>query len=415
MSAQRNGSIWMNAQLPSFGPLDRDLAVDVAVIGAGLTGITTAYLLAREGRRVALFDRGRLAAGDTGRSTAHLTCVTDLPLHQAADRLGEASARAYWEAGMAGIAQIARAVGELRIDCDFRWTPGYLHAAAGEESRDAMGLRRDAQLAAAFGLDAQYLESVPGVGRPGVRFGGQACFHPRKYARALIEALIADGGEVFEHSALEAQEPAPARLRINGYGVSARFVVIATHAPLLDGLRDRLALYTSYVLAARLPPGTLPAALYWDTGDPYEYLRIDPAVGAQCATFGGADLPSSSDADPEERFAQVDRRLRKRLPDAIVTHRWYGQLVQTDDGLPFVGENQRGEFVATGFCGNGFTLGTVAAMMARDACLGRSNPWGDLFALERPAPMHGLWRAVTRNLSRLTAGLAGQDRSSHPG
>src|SRR6478735_3151719 len=162
--------LWLDVELPRFAPLTTDLDVDVAVIGGGITGLTTAWLIAREGRSVALFERDRLAMGDTSRTSAHLTCVTDLALHEATDRFGATTARALWEAGTSGIDLIASTVRELEVDCDFRWTPGYLHVAA-DRGRDVANLRRDAELAAEFGLDALFLVSVPGVGRPGVRFG----------------------------------------------------------------------------------------------------------------------------------------------------------------------------------------------------------------------------------------------------
>jgi glycine/D-amino acid oxidase-like deaminating enzyme len=391
--------MWMDAELPRFGPLAHDLSVDVAVIGGGLTGITTTYLLAREGRRVALFERGRLASGDTARSTAHLTYVTDLRLQEAVERFGAASARAHWEAGMAGIGQIARTVDELRIDCDFRWTPGYLHAPAGSDGDGVLALRRDAELAASFGFDARYVESVPGVGRPGVRFGGQACFHPRKYAAALLSALVADGGQVFESSPLQAREAGAQRLTVNGHDVACSFAVNATQER-SGGFRDRVEVYTSYVVAARQPSGTTPPALYWDTADPYEYLRVDPLAGAQSVLFGGCDVRSDSGADAGERFKEVTARLKERLPDATVTHGWEGQLVVSDDGLPFIGMQSGREFIATAFCGNGFTLGTVGAMMARDAHLLRPNAWSELFSPHRPAPHRHLWQTVTRLISR---------------
>lgn len=406
-------AFWHEAELPRFAPIEQDLSVDVAVIGGGLTGLTTAWLLAREGRRVVLLERDRLAGGDTGSSTAHLTCVTDLRLHEAVAKLGATAARTYWEAGLAGIAQIARTVGELRADCGFRWTPGYLHAPTDGPS-DVVNLRRDAQLAVSFGFDAQFLDSVPGVGRPGVRFGGQATFDPLRYAAALVEGIVADGGVIHESSVFDSMSSEPTRLRVNGRTVTCGFVVIATHEPLMDhpgllggsDIRDRIDVYTSYVVAARLPAGSVPPALYWDTSQPYDYLRVDPAVGGQCALFGGLDERAGALVDRGAKFSQLEERLRHRLPDAQVSHRWSGQLIQTEDGLPFIGENARREFIATGFCGNGFTLGTVAGMMACDAFLGRENPWTELFSLDRARPPGGLWRTMTRNLSRLTGRTA---------
>lgn len=401
-------STWLETELPSYPPLESEEHVDVVIVGGGLTGITTAYLLAREGRRVALIERDRLAGADTGHTTAHLTYVTDTRLHDLASRFGDDAARAFWEAGAAAVELIASHVRESEADCDFRWTPGYLHepfgGGGGGKERDA--LLRDAALAERFGFEAQFLESVPGVGRPGVRFGGQATFHPRKYLSALLHVIEEAGGRIHERTAFESVEDTPLRVRANGHAIRCDYLVIATHTPLVgkQGLigaalfQTKLALYTSYVLGARLPAGTSPTALWWDTNEPYEYLRVDRTSAGQFAIFGGGDVKTGQEKDAEAVFARLRERLGRRLPGAQVTHRWLGQVVETDDGLPYIGENAHREFIATGFCGNGFTLGTLAAAMARDRYLGRPNPWFELFRADR-RPVHGgLWRYVTENL-----------------
>src|SRR5690606_39222571 len=170
---------------------------------------------------------------------------------------------------------------------------------------------------------------------------------------------------------------------------------LATHNPLSGSLgtiraalfQTKLSLYTTYVLGAHLPPGSVADALFWDTSDPYEYLRIEPRKDHQLVIFGGADAKTGQASD-EHAFEALERRLHARLPAAQVRRRWLGQVIETDDGLPFIGEHAPGEFIATGFAGNGYTLGTLAAMMARDAFLGRTNPWAELLRVERK-PFHG--------------------------
>ncbi|RYG87312.1 FAD-binding oxidoreductase, partial [bacterium] len=228
-------SPWFGSDFPSYPPLEADEHVDVVVVGGGITGITTAYFMAREGRRVALIERDRLACGDTGNTTAHLTYVTDSRLNELASRFGDDAARAFWEAGAAAIDLIASNVREREVDCDFRWTPGYLHEPSGlpasGKERDA--LMRDAALAERFGFDAQFLESVPGVGRPGVRFGGQAALHPRKYLAALLQGVEKHGGRIFENTAFDRVEEGPLRVRANGHEIRCDYLVIATHTPLM--------------------------------------------------------------------------------------------------------------------------------------------------------------------------------------
>jgi nitrite reductase/ring-hydroxylating ferredoxin subunit len=155
-------------------------------------------------------------------------------------------------------------------------------------------------------------------------------------------------------------------------------------------------LYTSYVLGAKLPSGTIPEALFWDTSDPYYYLRVDRQRDYDYLIFGGKDQKTGQEKGPI--FEELEAKLKKMLPSAEVRHRWMGQVVETNDGLPFIGESSGKQFIATGFCGNGFTLGTLSAVMARDRYLGRKNPWFELFAVNRKKFHGGTWRYITENL-----------------
>ena len=402
--------VWMETPLPRFPALEQDLAVDVAIVGGGLTGITAAYMLKQAGATVALLERQRCASADTGHTTAHLTYVTDLRLHEVVRRFGKDGGRALWDAGAAAIEQIRDIVEREAIDCEFEWVPGYLHASLraenGGQERDS--LMREAELAQELGFGAAFLDAVPYCGKPGVRFPGQAKFHPRKYLAALLRTIPGGGSHVFENSPASEFEDDPLAVRVGQRRVRCKFVFIATHTPLMGNrgtlgallFQTKLALYTSYVLGARIRTGSVPEALYWDTTDPYYYLRIEHGGEREhdFAIFGGEDVKTGQEDDPEIVFRRLEQQMRKWLPDVAVTHRWLGQVVETNDGLPFVGATAESQFVATGFCGNGFTLGTLAAMMARDGCMRRTNPWQDLLDVHRKKLRGGTWRYVTENL-----------------
>jgi glycine/D-amino acid oxidase-like deaminating enzyme/nitrite reductase/ring-hydroxylating ferredoxin subunit len=393
--------------VPHFPSLSSDLEVDAVVIGGGLTGITAAYLLRQAGARVALLDRQGCAQADTGHTTAHLTYVTDYRLNHLVKNFGRDGAMAFWEAGMAAIDEIDRLVRDLKIDCDFRWVPGYLHAALFEDQRnDVESLKNDAQLAHELGFEATTVDKVPYANRPGVRFANQAKFHPLKYLSRLLAAIPGEGSHVFENSEASEVEEKPMTVRVGHHKIRCEYLMIATHSPLMGKtsllkatlFQSKLALYTSYVLGARIPKRLVPEALFWDTSDPYYYLRIEPQSDADYAIFGGEDQKTGQEKDSKSVFASLESRLRQVLPAAQVQDRWLGQVVETNDGLPFIGENNQQQFVATGFCGNGFTLGTLSAVMARDRFLGRKNPWFDLFAVNRRKFHGGSWRYLTENL-----------------
>lgn len=402
----RTQSYWhATASLPQFGPLSQDLAADVVVIGGGLTGITAAYLLKREGVKVVLLERERCAAADTGHTTAHLTYVTDARLHQLVKNWGCDGARSFWEAGVAGIDEIFRISGEQHIDCGLRWVPGYLHGRLeGDTPHDRQSLQQDAVLARELGFRAEFVDSVPYARRPGVRFERQAKFHPLKYLSPLLKAISGAGSYVFERTEAAQIESTPLTVHAGRFKIRCQYVVIATHNPLMGQtplvsatlFQTKLMLYTSYVLGATLPAGALPEALFWDTSDPYYYLRVDRHPDHDYLIFGGKDKKTGQEEGPV--FESLEEQLKRVLPEARVQDRWLGQVVETHDGLPFIGESAGRQFIGTGFCGNGFTLGTLSATMARDRFLGRRNPWFDLFAVNRKKFHGGTWRYITENL-----------------
>ncbi len=394
------------APLKQFPAVEKPLAVDVLVVGGGLTGLTTAYLLKKAGLSVALVEREHIARRDTGHTTAHLTAVTDTRLHELVENFGRDHAQAVWDAGAAAIDQIEEITETEGIDCEFTRVPGYLHAPVGGGTKDERPkFREDAQLANEFGFDASYLDSVPHMNTPGIRFADQAKFHPLKYCGALAGLVAGESNHLFEESEVSEFDPKKRRAKVNGHWIGYGLLVLATHNPLVgeSGLvssmmfQTKLALYTSYVVGARLPKNAIPAASYWDTNDPYLYLRVDRQKDCDYAILGGEDHKTGQVSDTESCYQRLEKSLHQILPEAQIDHRWSGQVIETNDGLPFIGESDAGQFISTGFSGNGMTFGTLAAMMAVDWAKQKKNPWTDLFAPARKKLKGGLWDYLTEN------------------
>jgi glycine/D-amino acid oxidase-like deaminating enzyme/nitrite reductase/ring-hydroxylating ferredoxin subunit len=400
-------SHWIEtSELPQFPNLNKDLNVDVVVVGGGITGITAAYLLKKAGRSVALLERDRCARADTGHTTAHLTFVTDTRLSELVKVFGRDHAQAAWDAGRAAMAQIHSLVSENQIDCEYATVPGYLHAPWKKDSKDEVqGLQEDAELAHDLGFDAHFVEAVPFVKRPGIRFANQAKFHPLRYLSALLPSIDGNGSHVFENTEADEFQSDPLAVKANGHTIRCSYVVIATHVPLMGMtgitsatlLQTKLAAYSSYAIGAKVPKGILPEALFWDTDDPYYYLRVDRLPGHDYAVFGGEDHKTGQEADAEAPVRRLEELLLSIVPQAKVDARWTGQVIETPDGLPYIGETADRQFVATGFAGNGMTYGTLGAMMATDAALGRKNPWRDLFDVNRKK-LRGAWDYLKENV-----------------
>jgi glycine/D-amino acid oxidase-like deaminating enzyme/nitrite reductase/ring-hydroxylating ferredoxin subunit len=383
-------SLWFEGrERPERPALEHDITVDVAVVGAGIVGLTTALLLERQGARVAVLEMRHVAAGATGYNTAKLTSLHGLAYSQLAKKLGRDKARTYGEANEAGIARVFELAGELGIDCDLRRKPNYTYA---EDHSDLDRVREEAILAGELGLPASYVDdldlSFPVAGA--VRFEDQAEFHPVKYADGLAAALR---GPVHERTTVTGLDSG----RVNTAGgprVSAPHVVVATHLSFLDrGLYfARCHPERSYVVAGRVahPPG----GMYLSTESPAHSIR---AHGDWLLV--GGESHKTGQADAAERYERLAAWARERFglePEL----RWATQDQMPLDNVPYVGRHDpvsSGLWVATGFKKWGLAMGTAAAELLAAQIAGREHAWTELFDPIRLRPLASAPTLVKEN------------------
>lgn len=388
-------SYWSTAQRPQFSPLANDLICDVCVVGAGIAGLTTAHLLASNDINVIVLDRGDIGSGETGRTTAHITCALDDRFVELARMHGEHGARLAAQSHAAAIEQIETLVNELQIDCEFKRVNGFLFAAT---PKDEELLTRELLAAQRAGLiDARLVECAPlpfDTG-PAICFPQQAQLHPLKYLSGLARAIEKNGGRIFTqtHVANVQGGPDAKVTAANGCSVHAKYIVIATNTPINDRvvIHTKQAPYRSYVVALRIEKNSVTPGLYWDTADPYHYVRVTegPADDSELLIVGGEDHKTGQADDGDQRFARLEQWARAHFPHAAeIAYRWSGQVQEPVDGLAFIGRNPMDAdnvFIATGDSGNGMTHGTIAGLLLRDLILGRPNVWADLYAPNRKA------------------------------
>jgi glycine/D-amino acid oxidase-like deaminating enzyme/nitrite reductase/ring-hydroxylating ferredoxin subunit len=402
----RHESIW-TATAPNTAsnpPLSQNLRVDVCVIGGGIAGLTTAYLLARAGKRVAVLDDGPVGGGMSQMTSGHLTNMFDDRYFELEKLHGEGAARLAAESHTAAIDCIERAVGEEKIDCDFSRLDGYLFLAEGDKQETL-----DKELAAArrTGLDVGAAARAPYASfdtGPCLRFPNIAQFHVLKYLQGLAAAVERLGGLVYTSThATKIEDGAPVKVHAGAHVVTADAAVVATNTPINDrvALHTKQAPYMTYVIGARVPRGSVPKILAWDTGDPYYYVRIQPYGEHDLLIVGGEDHKSGQATDTGERHARLEAWARARFPmiEAIELA-WGGQIMETIDFLAFIGRNpgDKNVYVAAGDSGMGLTHGTIAGMLLCDLIHGRSNPWAALYDPSRK-PVKAAREFASENLN----------------
>jgi glycine/D-amino acid oxidase-like deaminating enzyme/nitrite reductase/ring-hydroxylating ferredoxin subunit len=400
MHTGQSASIWMQAAVPPYPKPAEDMSVDVCIVGAGIAGMTAAYLLAIEGKSVVVLDDGPIGGGQTERTTAHLSNAIDGQYCEIERLHGERGAKLAAASHTAAIDQIEKIISQENIDCDFERLDGYLFLPP-NESTDL--LDREMEAAHRAGLtNVERVDRAPledfDTG-PCLRFPRQGQFHPLKYLADLASAIVDYGGQIFNGThAVDITGGSPGRVRTSDrFIVTATAIVVATNTPINDrvAIHTKQAAYLTYVVGARVPHGSITKALYWDTLDPYHYVRLQSAASAASGRatgenaaydiliIGGEDHKTGQEDDGIDRFSRLESWARERFPAMQeVQFRWSGQVMEPIDGLAFIGQNPLDAdnvFIATGDSGMGMTHGTIAGILLTDLIIGRDNPWKTLY------------------------------------
>jgi len=400
-----HGSPWLTAldDVPPRPPLRNAMRTDVAVVGAGIVGLTTALMLAREGVQVAVLEAVRVGGGVSGASTAKVTSAHGLVYDELERRHGSDAARTYATAQETALAWMRDHVRTAGIDCDWRERSAFTFtedpAHADELEREAEASRR-AGIPVAPGLDVP----APFEAVAGLEVVGQAEFHPTRYLLALADEIERLGGSVHEHSrvtGVKEGDPCVVTLE-NDAEITCSQVVIATHAPILDrgAYFARLAAERSYAVALSAAPGSLPDGMFYSSGDVTRSVRVIPGEQEDLLIAGGGSHKSGQRRADDAPFTDLEAWARERFPVDEVRHRWSAQDLHSVDGLPYVGRYwpvSRRLWVATGLRKWGYTSGTAAAMILAQRVRGRTHPWAGLFDADRLQPIAAGPRFVREN------------------
>ena len=417
-------SVW-EATPDRWPTLRENTGADVCVVGAGIAGLSTAYLLAREGASVVVLDDGPVGGGETGRTTAHLSNAIDDRYYEVERRHGRRGAQLAAESHTAAIDLIERVAREEEIDCDFERLDGYLFVPPDCSTEE---LEREIDAAHRAGLrGVTWAERAPirdfDTGRC-LRFPRQAQFDPMKYLGGLARAFARRGGRIYTRThADRIRGGSPARITTSGgHVVTAGAVVVATNSPVIDRLlvATRESKYRTYVIGVPVPRGSVTKALYWDTLDPYHYVRLQRGGRGDhdVLIVGGEDERVGEHDDGDERFTELYRWTRRRWPDVGgIEFEWSGHIIEPTDYMAYIGRmplDQPNVFIASGDSGQGMTHGAIAGILLTDLIRGRSNEWSRIYDPSRLRSVANTDFAVenVNVLSHYTDWLTGGEASS---
>lgn len=370
---------------------------DCLIVGGGITGLTAALLLQKDGKQTLLADAHSTGFGTTGGTSAHINTFADTTYTEAESAFGAEGAQLFADAINEGMRLIGSHTSNYKIDCDYESKPGYLYAENEDEVKELADIYKGAMK---VGVPVQYVQDVPTPVpyQQALIFEGQAQFHPLKYLQGLQKAYLEAGGVVLENNRIEKIEQEEG-IHVAG-NIRARSVIYATHMPPnINVFNFECAPYRSYVMAVKLHSGKYPAALIYDCQEPYHYVRSHTIDGQRLLLIGGMDHKTGHE-DPGKAFEELEKYARKYYNISSVKYRWSSQYYVPVDGFPYIGQMPMaadGIYCATGYNGNGMMLGSIGGKILSDLVSGKENKYTEIFKPSRIKPIDGFTEFVKEN------------------
>lgn len=398
-------SIWKaKASNPEFPGLEQDIEVDVAIVGGGITGITTAYLLAKKGIQVAVLESMEVGGGTTAGSTGNLYTMVDNRLHHIQAKFDTETAKIVAESRTTAVNLIEQLAQEHLIDCSFKRQPWILYSEAKEEKET---IQKTKKILEAFGLTVEELQTLP-LPFPidyAIKVENQAQFNPAAFVSGLAQKVDKNNCRIYENTPVHHIEKGSPHILLTPNGkIKAPKVVMATHSPKgVYSLHTALYPHREYALAAKLKSGEYPEGIFWSTDSKtHASLRsYKTAEGTFLITVGYHHKVGQEDPD-KDYFGDLEKNLKRNYDVESVDYRWSAQHYKPADGLPYIGESTDDNiFVATGFSTDGLTYGVVSAMIFRDLLTGKENEWAHIYRAKRFTPVKSAKSFIKENLNVL--------------
>lgn len=395
---QYSGNSYWEASIATpperYPSVSGEIIADVAIIGAGIVGLTAAERLCREGKTVVVLEASHVGKQVTARSTAKVTSQHGLIYQRLIDEVGESNARLYAQANESAIEYIAALVSKENIDCAFERKSSYIYTS---QASEVAAIEKEARAAAALGLPATLTHDIQAdiPVKAALCFENQAQFHPACYLLGLAKT-VAKNASIFEDSpVVEVKHGSPCKMKTaGGATITARDVIVATHLPVVpDGMFFAKAFPISHsIVAAPLDDARALGGMCLRSGQPSLSFRDDSSGGQRYLVAVGPTFKTGVTADETNSFVVLEQFLFEHFGIENPPYRWTNEDFEPMDGLPFVGHASTSSphlFVALGFNAWGITTGTAAAGLIADLIMGRPSPCAELFDATRIRPLKG--------------------------
>ncbi|KGE20313.1 FAD-dependent oxidoreductase [Paenibacillus wynnii] len=382
-------SMWRDTtDLPSFPKLKGNHDTDVAVVGGGITGITTAYLLSKAGYKVTLLEAGVLLNGTTGFTTAKITAQHGMFYDELINHFGEENARLYYESNSQAMEWIISTAEELGLSCGMKREAAYLYSDA-DDDNTLKQLEQEFKAYEKLGIPGQWLDHIPLplIVGGAIKLPGQARFHPLHYLQGLIQAFLDNGGVIYEHTVIAENVDKDGNLTLytekDQYQITCRHAVSASHFPFYDGgamYFSRLYPERSYILAIE-PESEFVGGMYLSASQPTRSLRAVEWEGKNLVLIGGETHKTGKGICTFGHYENLEKFAGHTLGIKSIPYRWSTQDLITLDRVPYIGRISEDEeiYIATGYKSWGMTSSTVAALMISDQIQRKDNPYTDLY------------------------------------
>lgn len=401
-----NNAVWGNADFsPSYPSLSGDIQADVAIIGAGITGLSTAYHLRKAGKKVVILEQFQVGKGTTGSSTGNLYAPIDERLASILSKHGEETLRMVARSRMASVDFIEQRVQEFNIDCEFQRVPWHLFTTP-ETSNQNSEVEKEMEAATKAGLITHNSpsSSFPFKIDTLVSIEGQAQFNPLKYVQQLASALADRSCQIFENSqVIQVEDGSPCVVRTSQGSVTANDVVVATHSPKgIYGVQTAMEAYREYVLAVELKGELPPPGIYWHVQSGPQYsVRPYRENGKNYLLVLGEPYKVGTKTKHDDLLSQLEGYLRAHFDVDNIQYIWAAQNYKAADHLPYIGTSpmESHTYIATGFSADGLTYGTLAGQIISDGISGIDNPWAKIYDPKRFTPLASAKRFAKENMT----------------